>query len=143
VEDVTEPLAAVGETGRVLPVQIARFGNLAGRELSARALVARHQHDGRDLRDHGDYRPLSQAEQLELRALRAALASGYPPAPAAGPPGGGGLPGGLAGSPQSLLQLARLRRPSPPPGPRRAAARHRRPAVTDPGLALTSRATAA
>lgn len=141
-EDVTEPLAAVGETSRVLPVQLARFGILAGRELSARALAARHQRDGRDPRDHGDYRPLSQAEQLELHALRAALASGYQPAAAAGPAGGGGLFAG-PGSPQSLLRLARLRRPSPPPGPRRAAARHRRPAVTDPGLGPTSRATAA
>jgi hypothetical protein len=131
-EDVTEPLAAVGETGRVLPVQIARFGNLVGRELSARALAARQQQDGRDSRDHGGYQPLSQAEQLELRALRATLVSGYQPAPPAGPPGGlGGLGG--PGSRQSLLRLARLRRPSPPPGPRRAAARHRRPAVTDLG----------
>jgi hypothetical protein len=134
-EDVTEPLAAVGETGRVLPVQIARFGDLAGRDLLARALAARNQRDGRNPRDRGDYQPLSQAEQLELRALRAALVSGYQPAPPAGPPGGVGVPGGLggSGSPQSLLRLARLRRPSPPPGPRRAAARHRRPAVTDLG----------
>jgi hypothetical protein len=131
-EDVTEPLAAVGGTGRVLPVQIARFGNLAGRDLLARALAAQRRPDGRDPRDHGDYQPLSQAEQLELRALRAALVAGYQPAPPAAPAGGlGGLIG--SGSPQSLLRLARLRRPSPPPGPRRAAARHRRPAVTDLG----------
>jgi hypothetical protein len=144
-EDVTEPLAAVGETGRVLPVQIARFGDLAGRDLLARALAARHQRDGRDPRDHGDYQPLSQAERLELRALRAALMSGYEPALPAGPAGGPSGVVGVAGSgsPQSLLRLARLRRPSPPPGPRRAAARHRRPAVTDLGLGLTSRATAA
>jgi hypothetical protein len=122
-EDVTEPLAAVGETGRVLPVQIARFGNLAGRDLSARAFAARQARDGGDPRDHGyadDYQPLSQAEQLEMRALRAALMSGYQPAVPVGPAGG-------PGSPQSLLQLARLRRPSLLP-PSRAAARHRRPA---------------
>src|SRR5262249_5126142 len=86
--EVTEPLAAVGETGRVLPVQIARFGHLAGRDLSARALAVRHQRDGRDPRDHGDYQPLSQAERLEMRALRAALMSGYQPAPPADPAGG-------------------------------------------------------
>ncbi len=134
-EDVTEPLAAVGETGPVLPVQIARFGNLVGRDLSARAFAARREQDGYDPRDHGDagdYQPLSRAEQLEMRALRAALTTGYQPAIPVGP---AGMPEGLDGavSPQSLLRLARLRRPSPLPGPRRAAARHRRPAVTDPG----------
>jgi hypothetical protein len=127
--DVTEPLAAVGEIGHVLPVQIARFGDLAGRDLSARAFAAQRERDGDDPRHHGDdrdFQPLSRAEQLEMRALRVALVSGYQPAVPAGGPGG-------PGSPQSLLRLARLRRPSPPPGPRRAAARHRRPAVTDPG----------
>jgi len=128
-EDVTEPLAAVGETGRMLAVQITRFGNLAGRDLSARAFAARRERDGYDPRDHGDaghYQPLSQAEQLEMRALRTALTSGYQPAVPVGPAGG---PGG----PQNLLRLARLRRPSPLPGPRRAAARHRRSVVTDLG----------
>jgi hypothetical protein len=130
--DVTEPLAAVGETGHVLPVQIARFGDLAGRDLSARAFAALRERDGHDPRRHGDdrdYQPLSRAEQLEMRALRTALVSGYQPAVPAGGPGGLGG----SGSPQSLLRLARLRRPSPPPGPRRAAARHRRPPVTDLG----------
>jgi len=142
-EDVTEPLAAVGQASRMLPVQIARFGNLAGRDLSARAFAARRERDGSGPGDRGDAagcRPLSQAEQLEMRALRTVLTSGYQPAVPAGPGGAGRLQGlgGLGGlqgpgTPQSLLRLARLRRPSPLPGPRRDAARHRRPAVTDPG----------
>ena len=127
-EDVTEPLAAVGHTGSVLPAQIARFGELAGRDLSARAVAARPERDVLDPGDHGgarDCQPLSQAEQLEMRALRTSLTSGYQPAI---PAGAGG-----SGAPHSLLRLARLRRPSPPPGPRRPAARHRRPAATDLG----------
>lgn len=125
-EDVTEPLGAAGETVRVLPVQIARFGDLAGRDLSARALAAWQQRYGDDPRergDTGDCQPLSQAEQRELRALRAALMLGYQPA----------VPFGGPGSRQNLLRLARLRRPSPLPGPRRAPARHRRAGVNDPG----------
>jgi len=117
-EDVTEPLAAVGEAGRMLPVQIARFGNLAGRDLSARAFAARRERDGSDPGDRGDAghcQPLSQAEQLEMRALRTALTSGYRPAVPVGPAGPQGLQG--AGAPQIRLRLAR----------------HRRPAVTDLG----------
>ena len=78
VVDATEPLAAIGEAGRTLPVQIARFGSLAGRDLSARAFAALRQLDGYDPRDHRDAvgcEPLSQAEQLEMRALRTVLTS--------------------------------------------------------------------
>ena len=39
-EEATEPLAAAGDPGRVLPGQMARFRELVGRDLSARAFAA-------------------------------------------------------------------------------------------------------
>ena len=129
-DDVTEPLAAVGAAGRVLPRQIARFGDLLGRELSARAFAARRERDDYDPLEYGDGQeswPLSPGEQLEMDALRAALTSGPPPAPAEPAEAGG------SGPRPGLPRPARLRRPSPAPGPRRAAARHRRTAATDQG----------
>jgi hypothetical protein len=72
--DVTEPLAAVGDPGRVLPSQIARFGELVGRELSARASAALQARGARSPqpRNPGD-QPLTAAEQREMAALRASI----------------------------------------------------------------------
>jgi hypothetical protein len=130
-EEATEPLAAVGDPGRELPGQIARFGKLAGRDVSARAIAALRARGAYDPQRHGDardYRPLSAGEQLEMLALRAALTHDYRP----------GAPAGMADAgrsrpPERLLRPVRLRRPSSPPGLRRAAARHRRVADTNPG----------
>lgn len=123
--NVSEPLPPVGTADRTLAGQIARFGDLAGRDLSARAfaaLRARGAYDPRRHGDTGDHQPLSQGEQLEMLALRTALASGYRPAPPA--ESGGPDPA------QAVPRPVRLRRPSLlPPGPRRAPARHRRTAV--------------
>ncbi len=63
--EATEPLAAVGDPGRVLPGQIARFGELASRDLSARAFAALRARGASDPQRHGDagnYRPLTAGE---------------------------------------------------------------------------------
>src|SRR5215469_1544793 len=129
-EEPTEPLAAVGDPGRLLPGQIARFGDLAGRDLSARAFAALRARGAHDPQCHGDaqdYEPLSAGEHLEMLALRAAITHDYRAA----------APAETAGTGQSrplegLQRPARLRRPSSPPGPRRVA-RHRRTADANPG----------
>ena len=100
----TEPLAAAGDPGCILPRQIARFGELAGRDLSARAFA--------------DHQPLTRGEQLEMLALRKAIACDHQRA-AAGPADPG------RPVPERLVRPVPLRRPSLP-GPRRAPARHRR-----------------
>lgn len=120
-QDVTEPLPAIGAADRTLPGQIARFGNLAGRDLSARAFATLRASGSYDPRRHGDTRdcqPLSRGEQLEMLALRTAIAAGYQAAVPAG-----------SGPAQTITRPIRLRRPLPPPGPHRPAARHRRIAV--------------
>ena len=124
--EATEPLAAAGDPGRVLPGQIARFGELVSRDLSARAFAALQARGAYDPQRHGDagnYQPLTAGEQLEMLALRAAITRDYRlAAPAA--------PADTARSgPERLQRPAPLRRPSPP-GPRRAPARHRRFADT-------------
>ncbi len=125
-EASTEPLAAVGDPARALPGQIARFGELAGRDLAACAFTALRARGAYDPRRHGDlgnYPPLTTGEQLEMLALRSAITHDFQPA----------VPAGAADTgrprPEVLLRPTRLRRPSPP-GPRRAAARHRRAADT-------------
>ena len=128
----TEPLAAVGDPARALPGQIARFGELAGRDLAARALTALRARGAYDRRRHGDvgnYPPLTTGERLEMLALRSAITRDLQPA---GPAGAAdtGRP-----RPEVLLRPARLRRPSPP-APRRTAARHRRAADTDANRGL-------
>jgi len=109
----TEPLAAAGDPGCILPRQIARFGELAGRDLSARA---------------GNYQPLTREEQLEMLALRKAISRDRQQ-PAAGPADPG------RPVPERLVRPVPLRRPSLT-GSRRVPARHRRdapePARADP-----------
>jgi hypothetical protein len=81
-EATTEPLAAVGDS-RALPGQIARFGELAARDLSARAFAALRARGAYDPRRHGNaanYPPLTTGEQLEMLALRAAITHDYQPA---------------------------------------------------------------
>jgi hypothetical protein len=127
-EDATEPLAAVGDPARALPSQIARFGELAGRDLSARAFAALRAREAYDPQRHGaapNYQPLTTGEQLEMLALRAAITHDHQPAAPAHAAGTG------QSRPEGLLRPARLRRP-PSPGPRRTSARHRRVADTDP-----------
>ena len=130
--EAAEPPAAVGDPGRILPGQIARFGELAGRDLSARAFAAmraRGAHDQQRHGDAGDYQPLTSGEQLEMLALRAAITCDYHPAVPAGP----AEP--VQSGPERLVRPVPLRRPSLP-GSRRAPARHRRaapePAQADP-----------
>lgn len=118
-EDITEPLPAVGGPGLELPAQIARFGDLAGRDLAGRDLAAR----GGAL----DCEPLNASERLEMLALRAAITGG---SRTADPPGTADAL--RSGSPQVLHRPARLWRPPPPPGPRRGSARHRRIADNSP-----------
>jgi hypothetical protein len=113
-----------GGPGRGLPGLIARFGELAGRDLSARAFAALRARGGYDPLRHGDAgscRPLTAAEQLELLALRAAITDDDRAAPA------GPADAGRAGLPERIVRPVRLRRPSDPESRREA--RHRRPAV--------------
>jgi len=58
--DATEPLPVAGDPGRALPGQLARFGELAGRDLSARAFAA--------LRARGAYDPQRPRRRRELPA---------------------------------------------------------------------------
>jgi hypothetical protein len=105
--DVTEPLAAVGDPGRVLPGQIARFGELVGRELSARAFAALQARGARNPQPHrnpGD-QPLTAAEQREMAALRASITYDLPPVAVAG---AASTP--RSEPPQSLPRPVRLRR---------------------------------
>ena len=126
--DATEPLAVVGDPGRALPGQIARFGELAGRDLMARAFAALRERGACDPRRHGDARtgrPLTSGEQLEMVTLRAAITADHRPAAIARPADTG------RSAPAGPQLPARLRRP-PPPAPRRADGRHRRVADTGP-----------
>jgi hypothetical protein len=126
--DATEPLAVVGDPGHVLPGQIARFGELAGRDLMARAFAALRERGAHDPRRHGDARtcrPLTSGEQLEMLTLRAAIAGDHRPAAVADPADTGGS------APAGPQRSARLRHP-PPPAPRRADGRHRRVADMGP-----------
>jgi hypothetical protein len=126
--EATEPLPAAGDPVRALPGQIARFGELAGRDLAARAVAAASARGACDPQRHGaarTYQPLTAGEQREMLALRAALTRDHPSAAPAGT-AGTARPG-----PDSILRVARLRRP-PSPGPARATARHRRAAGADP-----------
>jgi hypothetical protein len=129
-EDATGPLAAAGAAVRILCGQIARFGDLAGRDLSARAFAALRVHGAYDPQRHGDAakcQPLTTGEHLEMLALRAAITGDHQAAAPAGP-----ADSGRSGPPAGLRRPARLRRPSPPPDLRRAA-RHRRVADAGPG----------
>ena len=124
--EATEPLAAVGDAGRVLPGQIARFGELASRDLSARAFAALRARGAYDPQRHGgagNYQPLTTGEQLEMRALRAAITGEHRPAAPAGPADS------ARSGPERLQRPAPLRRLAPP-GPPGAPARHRRVADT-------------
>jgi hypothetical protein len=120
--DATESIAVVGDPGRVLPGQIARFGELVGRDLMSRAFATLCKRGACDPRRHDDAwtcRPLTSGEQLEMLTLRAAITGDDRLAAAAGPAEtGGSAPPGPQGP-------YRLRRP-PPPAPRRADGRHRR-----------------
>jgi hypothetical protein len=133
--DPAEPLAAISDPGRALPGQIARFGQLAGRDLSARAMVTLRQrgaYDPQRHRDAGDYQPLTTAEQAEMLALRTAIGHGHRPA----------APRSATDAGQSnqdgFQRLASLRR-RPAPGPRRAPGRHHRVTDSEP-LRVVSRA---
>jgi hypothetical protein len=122
--EATEPL---GDPARGLPGQIARFGELASRDLSARAFAALRARGAYDPQRHGgagNYQPLTAGEQLEMRALRAAITRDHRPAAPAGPADS------ARSGPERLQRPVPLRRLSPP-GPPGAPARHRR--VADPG----------
>lgn len=121
--DVTEPLPAIGDPGRVLPSQIARFGELIGRELSARAFEALQARGARypQPRNPGD-QPLTEAEQREMAALRASITYDRPPAAAAD--AAGTAP---SGPPQSIPRPVSLRRRLSA-APRGLAGRHHRAA---------------
>ena len=126
--EATEPLPAVGDPARALPGQIARFGELAGRDLAARTFAAASARGACDPQRHGaarNYQPLTAGEQREMLALRAALTRDHPSATPVGT-AGAARPG-----PENILRVARLRRPSSP-GPPPATARHRRIADADP-----------
>src|SRR5260370_304328 len=91
-EDATGPLPVVGDPSRALPSQLARFGELAGRDLSARALAALRARGAYDPQRHGDagsYQLLTTGEQIEMLALRAAITHDHQPAAPAGPARGG------------------------------------------------------
>ena len=129
-EEVTEPLSAIGHPRLELPGQIARFGSLAGRELSARAFAARQASGAVDPQHNGgaqDCEPLSAAERLEMRALAAAITGIDRPAALSGTGDAG-----QSASPEVLHRPARLWRPAAPAGPRRGPARHRRIADVHP-----------
>jgi hypothetical protein len=125
----TQPLPRLNGPGGVLAAQLARFGQLAGRDLSARASAAPRAGRARDLPRRGEERacpPLTPAEKQEMTALRAAITSARRP----GDPGGGtaeGQPG--HGRPP---QLPRLRR-RPAPVPVSSAGRHHRSVGAGPG----------
>ena len=122
--EATEPL---GDPARGLPGQIARFGELASRDLSARAFAALRARGAYDPQRHGgagNYQPLTAGEQLEMRALRAAITRDHRPAAAAGAEA-------ARSGPERLQRPVPLRRLSPP-GPPGAPARHRRVADTGP-----------
>jgi hypothetical protein len=97
----TQPLPLISGRG-VLAAQLARFGELAGRDLSGRAA----------LRAGRACRPLTPAEHQEMAALHSAITG----AAAEGRP-----------EPASPPRPPRLRR-RPSPGPDRSAGRHHRPA---------------
>ena len=61
--EATEPLPAVGHPARALPGQIARFGELAGRDLAARAFAAASARGACDPQRHGAARELSAADR--------------------------------------------------------------------------------
>jgi hypothetical protein len=120
-------MAAIGDPARGLPGQIARFGELASRDLSARAFAALRARGAYDPQRHGDAgtcQPLTAGEQLEMRALRAAITREHRPAAAAGAEA-------ARSGPERLQRPVPLRRLSPP-GPPGAPARHRRAADTGP-----------
>jgi len=128
----TEPPAAVGDPSRILPRQIARFGELAGRDLSARAFAALRARGARDRQRHsdaGDYQPLTREEQLEMLALRRVISCDHQrPAVCPADPG--------RPIPERLVRPVPLRRPSLP-GSRRAPARHRRDAPASGSIGET------
>jgi hypothetical protein len=121
-----EATGPLGDPARGLPGQIARFGELASRDLSARAFAALRARGAYDPQRHGGAgtcQPLTAGEQLEMRALRAAITRDHRPAAAAGAEA-------ARSGPERLQRPVPLRRLSPP-GPPGAPARHRRAA--DPG----------
>jgi hypothetical protein len=122
--DVTEPFAAVVDPGRALPNQIARFGELVGRELSARAFAALQARGARGAPPHRDSgnQPLTAAEQREMAALRASLNVDLSPGAVSGAAGPEG-----PGPQESLPRPVRLRRRLAA-SPRGLAGRHHRAA---------------
>lgn len=84
--NVTGPLTSADASVRMLPGQIARFGELAGRHLSARAFAMLRARAAGDPQRHGDaqdFQPLTSEEQLEMVTLRAAISGeGNPAIPA-------------------------------------------------------------
>jgi hypothetical protein len=97
----TQPIPLISGIG-VLAAQLARFGELAGRDLSGRAA----------LRADRACVPLTPAEHQEMAALHAAIT---------------GVTAGERSEPVSPPRPLRLRR-RPSPGPDRSAGRHHRPA---------------
>jgi hypothetical protein len=97
----TQPIPLISGTG-VLAAQLARFGELAGRDLSGRAV----------LRADRACVPLTPAEHQEMAALHAAIT---------------GATAGERAEPASPPRPPRLRRRLAP-SPSRSAGRHHRPA---------------
>jgi hypothetical protein len=127
----TQPLPLVSGPRGVLAAQLARFGELAGRDLSARAsaaLRAGRAHDPRRRDEERACPPLTADEHQEMAALHAAITGAQAPADA-----GSAAAEGQSG-PDNPPRPPRLRRRSPP-GPARSAGRHHRPAGLGAGYA--------
>lgn len=121
----TQPLPQLGGPAGVLAVQLARFGELAGRDLCARAAAALRVSRAQDPRRRGEEwadAPLTPAEHQEMTSLHAAINGACLPAD----PGSAAARG--QAEPVSLRPL-RLRR-RPVQDSVRSAGRHHRPAVT-------------
>ncbi len=108
-------LGAAQSAGGLVAGQIARFGELAGRDLAARAITALRAGEA----SAPQARPLTAGEHQEMLALRATITGGRQrvvPAATAGTGPSGPLP---------HPRLPLLRHP-PAPGPRPLAGRHHR-----------------
>ena len=126
--NVTGPLTSADASVRMLPGQIVRFGELAGRHLSALASAMLRAREAGDPQRHGDaqdFQPLTREEQLEMITLRAAISGEDNPAIPASP-ADTTRPG-----PECPPKPAQLRRQSLP-DPCRPAGRHHRVAGTSP-----------
>jgi hypothetical protein len=125
----TQPLPVVSGPGGMLAAQLARFGELVGRDLSARAsgaLRVRRAYDPARRDEERACSPLTPAEHQEMTALYDAIAGACPSAD----PGGAAAEG--HSRPDGPPRPPRLRRRASA-GSALSAGRHHRPAGTGPG----------